>query len=267
MRLWFGVCLRWRMCLMSDPSLPALPVSNVSFHSSRLPADWSVWSRCYCLFQRFSFKRQRAFWGCAHISSLPLPFLLFLPFSPLCSPFQVFPGVCESLSSPSSSFQVKTGGSKQPGSFPLLFIHFLVFFVWLLSLYLSVSPNWVERNPWSTILKEGSQLWCIFTRKHAAFMDLAYCMYTDIVARKQILWLKHTCFITQQTLTPIHTQTRGWNAKHKIKLQLMRERLHIWDTKVMTLGYFSRDSEILANWSFAQIYSSNADTLTISILS
>lgn len=23
-------------------------------------------------------------------------------------------------------------------------------------------PNWVERKPWSTILKEGSQLWCIF---------------------------------------------------------------------------------------------------------
>ena len=72
------------------------------------------------------FKRRQAFWGCAHICSLPLPLLLFLPFSPSCSPFQVFPGVCESLSSPSSSFQVETGGSEQPGSFPLLFIHFLL---------------------------------------------------------------------------------------------------------------------------------------------
>lgn len=66
-------------------------------------------------------------------SSSPSPLLPFLSF--MIPPFQVFPGVCESLSSPSFFFQVKTGGSKQPGSFPLLFIHFLVFFVWLLSRY------------------------------------------------------------------------------------------------------------------------------------
>lgn len=44
-QMWEATCVRfavsplWWMDLMSDPSLPALPVSNVSFHASRLPAD------------------------------------------------------------------------------------------------------------------------------------------------------------------------------------------------------------------------------------
>lgn len=98
-RLRSAVSRLWWMDLMSDPSLPALPVSNDSFHASRLPADWSLWSRCDCLFLRFGFKRRQAFRGCARIcsstsSSPPLP-----PVLSLCSSFQVFPGVSESLSS------------------------------------------------------------------------------------------------------------------------------------------------------------------------
>lgn len=93
-------------------------------------------------------------------------YLLSSSSSPLCSPFQVFPGVCDSLSSPPFFFQVKTGGSKQLGSFPLIlyplscFLSVAAFFLFIL---LSVSPNWLERNPWSAILKEGSKLWCIST--------------------------------------------------------------------------------------------------------
>lgn len=155
---------------MSDPSLPALPVSNVSFHTSRLPADWSLWSRCYCLFQRFGFKRRQAFWGCAHICSLPLPLLLVLPFSPLCSPFQVFPGVYESLSSPSFSFQVTTGGSKQPGSFPLLFFSPLSCFLCVAALSISLSRCFLQiefrENLDLPFWRRESQLWCIFTHRH-----------------------------------------------------------------------------------------------------
>lgn len=197
---------------MSDPSLPALPVSNVSFHSSRLPADWSLWSRCYCLFQRFGFKRRRAFWGCAHICSLPLPplFLSFMfPFSSLPRRLRVFVFSFFLLSSQDRWEQTAWQFSSP------FFIHFLVFFLWLLSLYSSLcispfSPNWDERNPWSTILKEGSQLWCIFTHKHAAS------------------WIWPTVYVhrypSTQTNTVIKTYTLYHNTgANQIKLLLMRE--------------------------------------------
>lgn len=128
-RLWFGVSPLCRMCLMSHPFLPALPISNVSFHSSRLPADWSLWSRCYCLFQRFGFKRRLAFWGCAHICSLPLPLLLFFPFSPLWFPLFKSSQASASLCLlPLSSFK-----SRQVGANSLaVFLSFLSTFLFSL---------------------------------------------------------------------------------------------------------------------------------------
>lgn len=96
-RLWFGESLRWRMYLMSHPSLPALPVSNVSFHTSRLPADWSLWSRCYRLFQRSGFKRRQSLLGLrtyllSTSSSPPLPPVpsFMFPFSSLPRRLRVF---------------------------------------------------------------------------------------------------------------------------------------------------------------------------------
>lgn len=143
-RLRFAVPpLRW-MYLMSDPTLPALPVSNVSFHAGRLPADGSLWSRCDCLFLRFGFKHRQGFRG-LHTDLL---LYLFLSSSsshslPLCSPFQVFPGVSESLSS--LLFLSSRGRWEQTAWQISLFffsppLHFLVFRVWLLSPYFPVAP-------------------------------------------------------------------------------------------------------------------------------
>lgn len=188
MWLCFGVSLCWRMYLMSDPFLPALPVSNVSFHTSRLPADWSLWSRCYCLFQRFGFKRRQAFWGFAHICSLPLPlpFLLFLPLPPI---FLLYVPLFKSSQAsrslcllPLSSFKSRQVGANSLAVF-LSFLSTFLFSVCGCSLYPSLTaslfpPNWVERKPWSTILKEGSQLRCIFYPQTHSLMDLAYCSYS-----------------------------------------------------------------------------------------
>lgn len=113
--------------------------------------------------------------GASHISAL----YLFLSSSssrsllyvPLFKSSQASASLCLlPLFSPFKSRQV---GANSLAVFLSLFIRFLVFCVWLLSLYPSLAaslfpPNWVERRPWSTILKEGSQLWCIFTSKHAA---------------------------------------------------------------------------------------------------
>lgn len=174
-RLWFGESLRWWMYLMSHPSLPALPVSNVSFHTSRLPADWSLWSRCYRLFPALRLQTPTKPFGASHISALYL-FLSSsssrsLLYAPLFKSSQASASLCLlPLFSPFKSRQV---GANSLAVFLSLFIRFLVFCVWLLSLYPSLAaslfpPNWVERRPWSTILKEGSQLWCIFTGKHTA---------------------------------------------------------------------------------------------------
>lgn len=175
-QMWKATCLRfavfplWWMDLMSDLSLPALPVSNVSFHASRLPTDWSLWSRCDCLFLRFGFKRRQAFRGCTCIcSSTSSSSSHSLP---LCSPFQVFPGVSESLSS-LLFLSSRDRWEQTAWQFSLFFSLLLTFFfsTWGCSLCISLSrsfyfsPNWVERKPWSTILKEQRQLWCIFNQQ------------------------------------------------------------------------------------------------------
>lgn len=214
-RLRFAVSpLRW-MYLMSDPTLPALPVSNVSFHASRLPADGSLWSRCDCLFLRFGFKRRQAFRG-LHTDLL---LYLFLSSSsshslPLCSPFQVFPGVSESLSS--LLFLSSRGRWEQTAwQFSLFFFSLFTFLFSVCGCSLCVflsrrfyfSPNWVERKPWSTILKEWSRLWCVsFSlffqyQQTRSLVDLADCRYPP-----QRWRLRFRPFIRPQMQTGTRTQ-------------------------------------------------------------
>lgn len=106
--------------------------------------------------------------GVARISAL----FLFLPsfssslFSPLRSPFQVFPGVCEFfvfalfLLSSQDRWEQTAWQFSSP-FYPLSCLLCVAALSLSLSPRLSVSPNWAERDPWSTILKEGSRLWCI----------------------------------------------------------------------------------------------------------
>lgn len=214
-RLWFAVSpLRW-MYLMSDPTLPALPVSNVSFHASRLPADWSLWSRCDCLFLRFGFKRRQAFRG-LHTDLL---LYLFLSSSsshslPSCPPFQVFPGVSESLSS--LLFLSSRGRWEQTAwQFSLFFffpLHFLVFRVWLLSPCFPVAPLLLfSKLSWEKALInhfEGVKsallpffLFFFYYQQTRSLVDLADCRYPPQRQR-----LRFRPFIRPQRQTGTRTQ-------------------------------------------------------------
>lgn len=129
-RLRFAVSpLRW-MYLMSDPSLPALPVSDVSPSTPVVYPQTDLCevdaTACSCA---LASKADKPFGGCTRIcfstsSSPPLPPILSL-YVPLFKSSQASPSLCLL----SSFFQVEAGGSKQPGSFPSSFfpLHFLVF--------------------------------------------------------------------------------------------------------------------------------------------
>lgn len=127
--MWERTCVRfagsplWWMDLMSDPSLPALPVSNVSFQRQAFYPQTDLCevdaTACSCA---LASNADKPFGGCTCIcssasSSPPLP-----PSLSLCvllfKSSQASPSLCLG----SSFFQVQTGGSKQPGSFPSRFL-------------------------------------------------------------------------------------------------------------------------------------------------
>lgn len=219
--MWEATCLRfavsslrWRD-LMSDPSLPALPVSNVSFHAIRLPADWSLWSRCDCLFLRFGFKRRQAFRGCTCIcsstsSSPPLP-----PILSLCVPLFKSSQASLSLCLRSSFFQVETGGSKQPGSFPSFFSppHFLLFHVGLLPLYFPVTPLLLfSKLSWEKTLInhfEGAKSALVyFYQQTRSLVDLERLQISSTNTQIKI----YTLYFATHTQTL--TRTHAWTRKH-----------------------------------------------------
>lgn len=112
--------------------------------------------------------------GPAHVSALYLfqasssshspPFMF--PFSSLPRRLRVF------VFSPLSSFKSRQVGANSLAVFsPLLFIHFLVFCVCGCVLSISHSASMflqieLKESLDQPFLKEGNQLWCIFTRKH-----------------------------------------------------------------------------------------------------
>lgn len=154
---------------MSDPSLPALPVSNVCFHSSRLPGDWFSMKPKLLLVPELRLQTLMCLLGLPTylLSSFSSPLLLFPSlFIPLFKSSQA------SLSSPAFSFQVETGGSKKPGSFPFLYVLFLVSFLLGRSLSISVFfqielkevldlPFWRRevRFSWNTYKHKNKALW------------------------------------------------------------------------------------------------------------
>lgn len=173
---------------MSDPSLPALPVSNVSFHSSRLPGDWFSMKSMLLLVPALQLQTQTCLLGLrayllSSSSSPPLPpFLSFL--FPFFKPSQASASLClRSL----SSFKSRQVGPNSLAVF-LSFLSTSLFsfhgcsLFYPSSFYLSVSSNWAERDPWSTILKEERQLWCVFhTQTHSApWIRPAVCTYKVI---------------------------------------------------------------------------------------
>lgn len=208
----------WRMHLMSDPSLPALPVSNISFHSSHLPGDRFSMKSMLPLVPTLQLQTPMCLLG-------PLTYLLSSSSSLsllFCSPFQVFPSVF--VFSSHFFFQVKTGGSKQPGSFPLLFILFLVFSLWLLSLYpsrsvslfLQIEPGEVLDLPfWRRKVGFG-----VFSHTHMqtqSLVDLVCCWHTDIPAHEQII---STCAESERLTQPLQAKPLNKNTNFKLLLCL-----------------------------------------------
>lgn len=81
--------------------------------------------------------------GAAHVSApLPLPLLLFLPFSPFVFPFSSLPRRLRVFVFAPLSFKSRQVGANSLAVFPLFFSppHFLLFRAGLLSLYFPVTP-------------------------------------------------------------------------------------------------------------------------------
>lgn len=162
------------MSLMSDAFLPALPVSNVSFHSSHLPGDWFSMKLLLLLVPVLRLQTPMCLLG---LRSYFFPFLsssssLSLIFVPLLKISQASMGFCLF---PLSSFK-----SRQVGANSLaVFLSFFPLSYFLsqaaLSLYLSGSANWAEISPWSAALL------------------YVHTVPADILVHKDITWLKYTC--------------------------------------------------------------------------
>lgn len=163
------------VCRFSAP----VDVSNERSHPSSSPSIKRLLPRQSFTRRLISVKSMRllvpALWlqtptslsGAAHGSApLPLPLLLFLPFSPFMFPFSSLPRRLGVFVFAPLSFKSRQVGANSLAVFPLLFSLFtFLFSVCGCSLYFPhsfyFSPNWVERKPWSTILKEWSRLWCV----------------------------------------------------------------------------------------------------------
>lgn len=259
MRLWFGVSLCWRMCLMSDPSLPAFPVSNVSFHSSRLPGDWFSMKSMLLLVPALRLQTQTCLLGLrtyllSSSSSPPLPLILsfLLPFSSLPRRLQVFVFSLFLLSS-------QDRWDQTAWQFFLSFL-FTFFLALSLSIPLFLSLGFSKLHWEKSLIYhfEGgkSALVYLHTWTHS-LMDLAYCIYIagNILVQKQMQWLKHTFWYTDSH-TATHANCAWWEiwcisgAQHQLTIP------RSWP-------YFSRNSAITANL-YVQIY--NREIFTVSFL-
>lgn len=158
------------MCLMSTPSLPASPVSNVSFHSSRLPGDSFSVKSMLALVPVLRLQTLTCLLGAVHAylcsssSSPPLPLSV-----PLFKSSQASERLCLFPVFYYFFFQGETGGSKQPGSFSSSFYLLSCFLFaaalsipFLLSISLVLQIEQREILDRSTVLREQSQLCCFF---------------------------------------------------------------------------------------------------------
>lgn len=211
------------VCRFSAP----VDVSNERSHPSSSPSIKRLLPRQSFTRRLISVKSMRllvpALWlqtptslsGAAHGSApLPLPLLLFLPFSPFMSPFSSLPRRLGVFVFSPLSFKSRQVGANSLAVFPLLFfpLHFLVFRVWLLSLCFPVAPLLLfSKLSWEKALInhfEGVKsallpffLFFFYYQQTRSLVDLADCRYPPQRPR-----LRFRPFIRPQMQTGTRTQ-------------------------------------------------------------